>query len=408
MPRPRKRGNLERKTVRRKGVASPVRVTRQRVDGSSYDVWRCPYYAWTWTSRKPTTPPIIDGVPDEEALIWDHERHRRYAQGDTPEASANEAERLAQSYEEYNEWFQVSPTPLTYEDWIASNKGVTADCLPASADLGKLEDPPATSRTFSSVANEYIDSRGKYDHRGNFVPISNGYRNKIRNYLMHAGPIDKSPMAELKLPEVTQWFTAYQRGQSQATAARYKKWCLAIGRYAANAGYWKKNHFDSLPNLSLQPVRLNKRVFTLAEIDALWDASSSVQQRALMILLRLGLRFGEATGLTKDCLLDDDTIQIRYSQVRVRQSMATGAFKMLPMLDRPKTRSSMAQVVVPEPWMNILRESVQLSDATLIRAWDDDPELGARLHNFVVSNAKGTIWQESPALEAMKRTMQRA
>ena len=373
----------------------PHKTIRRRPDGSTYEIWRCGYRAVVWTLGPPGSN------------IWNRDIPVRFVQGNTPGEAEDAAALKGKSYDEYDAWMSNSSRFLTYDEWheeteAQARKPYTLPTTPA------LDDEVPASRTFSAVVREYYAARGGYDHAGNYTGISNGYRNKIDNYLMHARPIDTKVMSQLRLPQITAWFAEYQRRQSQPTAARFEKWCQMIGRYAETAGYWPRNLFNSLPKLSLQPVRQEKRVYSFAEIDALWEHATNVQQRALMVLLRLGLRFGEATGLTRDCLQDDDTILIKYAQVRIKITTPAGGNKMIPQLERPKTKASIAKVHVPKPWMEILRESVQHANGVLIRAWDDDPKTGARLHHFVASNTQGNIWQESAALEAMKRTLTKA
>jgi len=384
-------------------------------------VWRCQYYGFA-LSGETMTRKVREGGEwvSQEFWAWELDRKRLYAQGDTKEEAEAKAERLGKLHLEYEEWcWQCErdgnpPKPGdTFENWLGDKEAREnrdkPKATPALANMDAAEDETdhVAPANFTAVAQEFMATKGRFNRTKKFEPLKPSTRRTNNNYVKHAAAISNKPMDKLRLPEIMSWFHGYLSTHAEGTAARYKFWLCEVGRYAVKARYWNVNLFESLPELSIRPNIEIRRTWTLDEIDRMWDAAHSPQQKAIIVLCRLGLRFGEATGLTEADLLDDETIRVQYAQTRVNVG-TDDKQKLIPFLGDPKTSASAAKVRVPKAWMKILRESLEKAEPQLIRAYNDDPDQGARLHRFVVPNQLGEIWQESTATYAFERLMSRA
>jgi hypothetical protein len=215
-------------------------------------------------------------------------------------------------------------------------------------------------------------------------------------------------MEQLSRLDVDSWFSHYQQLHSQNTAYRFRAWLVPVGEYAVEMAYWNKNHFKALPKISAQRQD-DKPTLSFDDIDKLWRAASSEPQiAALFVLLRFGLRIGEALGLTADCINDDGTIHIKYNLSETpNDGTIQSKSKMLPFLGTTKTRASTSKIYIPKHWIPILRTSLDKSKPMLIQA-HDDKKFGLRNHNFVINNKFGQCWRDENAKRAVQKLMEQA
>lgn len=381
---PRRRVVQTGKTTRKWGVNNPVEVARVRKDGSQYTEWRVAYYAQ---------------VPyhDEAGQVVGFERKRRYA---CSNESGPAATKLAESRQ------------------TDSIKEEEAFWLGKKAERGEVvvqqPEPPQIPlrKSIEEVVNEMMRVRLRYED-GEVVGLRHSYARKIRNYLGHIqqSPLAHRPMDTLTLLVVSEWFASFMTSHAESTSARFKSFLVQAGKWALENNYWPRNLFERLPEVSMRPSSESERVFSFAEIDAMWAAASTQQEKALLVLLRCGLRQGECLGLTEANIINDHTIQIHYSLGEAdNQWDSTGRAgikkKYVDFLGKPKTRSSRARVHIPREWMPHLTASLSLSESCLIPAFDDDER--PRLHKFVLGNRFGFYWREWAASRCLKRLMERA
>jgi site-specific recombinase XerD len=397
LARPRKTVNNSSKRKLKWGLCRASQIERKRPDGDSYKVWRCEYA-------------VYDFKVEPIGGLWECLRYRRYAQGENDLEAERLAERMSKLNEIYcDEMFQPGSDTMSFSDWLGENENIAVSARPTKDfSANKTSQVFPSSKSFDEVAREYMSTRGKYTRDNKYVGLKAQYLRTIENYIRHAAPISVSNLDSLQLPEILSWFKNYLENHVQGSAARFKSWLCQVGRYALNAGYWPKNHFDSLQHVTMGSKSTEKRVWTLNEIDSMFNAAANCQQQAMLVLLRLGLRQAEINGLTESDLLNNDTIRIRYALNEVNVgSNASGHW--IPYLDRPKTDASSADKIrIPKIWMETLRESLEKSKAVQIRAWDDEADGVSREHRFVVSNAFGQPWGQSTSNAVLKRLMDRA
>lgn len=381
---PRKRVVQSGKTTRKWGVNNANEVTRKRKDGSTYTEWRVAYYAQT---------PYCD----ENGVVVGFERKRKYA---CSTASGPEASSLAKQREE------------------ASKADEEAFWRHRNAERGEFiirepEIPQAPQRrSIEEVVKEMMRVRLRYED-GEVVGLRHSYARKIRNYLGHLqqSPLTHRPMDTLSLLVISEWFASFMTSHAESTSARFKSFLVQAGKWALDNRYWERNLFERLPEVSMRPSAESERVFTFAEIDAMWNSARTPQEKALLVLLRCGLRQGECLGLTEANIISDHKIQVHYSLGEADNqwdSKGRGGIKKkyVDFLGKPKTRSSRTHVHIPREWMPYLKASLSLSESCSIPAFDD--ESGPRLHKFVLGNRFGFFWREWAASRCLKRLMQRA
>lgn len=383
-----RKSNAVRKTNRIVGKHTAYKVERRSPQGN-YTIWRCQYVGRVHE-------------PDANGL-WQYFEKRLYAQGETAAEAEKQAKEKTELYLEYDEWFWARGAllPLTYKDWLKSKQALEVE----SNKLIAAEELDRASVTLAVAHSRYKQTRVRYNPDGSRRMLSDSYVRRVDNYVQHMSAISATPLSKLNFHTISSCFSQVQTGLAMGTCARLRAYLVTIGEYAVLSEYWSKNLFDRLPSLSFQPANREKRIYTLEEIDRMWFASRTDQQRALLVLLRLGLRFGEATALTSEDILDDETIQIRYSQSRKSIPLSDG-IRLQPVLSAPKTTASMAKVYIPKRWMPILEKSLSQARPAYVQAWDE--EEGDRKHLFVIPNSKGLLWQEATALAAMKRLLLRA
>jgi hypothetical protein len=349
MGRPRTQGAKSSKLTLKWGVSKPFDSKRKRSDGTEYSVWRCSYYIYDFFLQ-----------PGEE--LWEVRRLRRYAQGDTDIEARKKAEQMTSLNERYcDETFPPGSEMQTFSDWLNTIVSNQSDLGIAQQEIRSKVENVQKSKTFELVAREYMESRTKYSVEGHPIDLKAQYLRTVENYIRHAAPLSELPMDSLRLPDITSWFKDYQMSHKQGTAGRLRAWLVPVGRYAERSEYWRKNLFESLPKLSTKTKKEEKRVWSLDEIDSMFGAATTIQQEAMLILLRLGLRQGEITGLTGDDLINENTIRIKYSLNLVNVGTHTNGH-WIPYLDRPKTDASAADKVrVSTVWMQVLKKSLEFS-----------------------------------------------
>lgn len=381
---PRRRVVQSGKTTRKWGVNNPVEVARVRKDGSQYTEWRVAYYAQV-------------PLHDENGQVVGFERKRRYA---CSNESGPAATKLAESRQAES---------LAQEEAFWNHKKVER----GEFIIREPEVPQAPPRrSIEEVVNEMMRLRLRYED-GELVGPRPSYARKIRNYLGHLqqSPLAHRPMDALQLLVVSEWFASFMTSHAESTSARFKSFLVQAGKWALDNHYWERNLFERLPEVSMRPSAESERVFTFAEIDAMWVAARTPQERALLVLLRCGLRQGECLGLTEANIINDHTIQIHYSLGEADnqwESKGRGGIKKkyVDFLGKPKTRSSRARVHIPREWMPYVTASLSLSESCFIPAFDDESR--PRLHRFVLGNRFGFFWREWAASRCLKRLMQRA
>jgi integrase len=371
-------------TTRKWGVNNPTKIQRARKDNSQYTEWRVAYYAQV---------PYLD----EKGEIIGFERKRRYACSteNGPAATKLAEKRRAESF-------------LQEEEFWNGEKVKRGEFLIQPKEVAQT--PPR--RSIEQVVFEMMKVRVRYED-GEVVGARHSYAKKIRNYLNHLekSPLANKPMDTMQLLTISQWFAGFMYEHAESTSARFKSFLVQTGKWALNNGYWSRNLFEQLPEMSMRASVESERIYSFDEIDAMWQAAELPREKALLVLLRCGLRQGECLGLTESHIINDHTIQIHYSLGETENQwniLGRGGAekKYVDFLGKTKTRSSKARVHIPQEWMKYLVESLALSEDCLIPAFDD--KRSPRLHKFVLSNRFGTCWREWAASRCIKKLMLRA
>lgn len=387
MPKPRITQRV--KTGRKWGTNKVSETTRRRPDGSTYIEWRMPYY-------------VDIPVLDEQSEIVTFERKRRFACSTVgPEDAEAKADLRRVEAGEVEEAYWREQKALRGELVIP----------------GRVDEVRTPERkTLTEVAHE-LNQHNKRYVQGKVEGHRKSYRKKLDNYINHVSNASFAgrPMDTLRPAEIHAWFHDFMAGHSQSTSARFKKWLLRVGDWAKESDYWSTNLFTRLPSISMEPGVESQRVFTFREIDQMWLAANSPQLRALLVMLRCGLRQGECLALREDDILDEQTIQVKYTLTEEDNlwddvSPSGKVTKAVQFLGPPKTARSAAKIHIPKPWMKLVEESLRCSDYKQVRAFDDAMVSAgkARLHRFVIGNRFGLLWDEWSASRGLKKLMERA
>lgn len=381
---------VKRKSSKRWGVQSVSTVTRTARDGSTYTEYRFPY-----------TAQVV--ILNEQGEAIGLEEVRRFAgSSESPQAAKDKAAQKAAENKAIEEAF-----------WESEDKR-----LGRFVENEKLPPPISVTPRRADIvvcAREMMRSRVKYED-GSLVGSRYGYERKQESYItvLQNSPLGTKPLDSLSLAEVSDWFIeSYLKTHAQSTAARFKDWLIQVGGWAVFNKYWQDNLFKHLPKLSKTATRSDSRVYTVEEIDRMWLAARSPQEKAMLVLLRCGLRQGECLALSEDDLLDGDTIKVQYTLNRAKNEwqdkMPDGSIpKTVSYLGKPKTAKSQTKVHIPKVWMPILIESVELSTVCLVRAYDDAQDDFKKQRRFVLGNRFGLAWIEWCAAEALRHLMERA
>ncbi len=380
----------KRKTAKRWGVQNVSEVKRSARDGTIYTEYRLPYWAWV---------PVLD---DQKAIIGFDKKRLVAASSVSPSEARQKAADSSKAYEEQleNYWKKeqrkrglIGPDPLP-----------PVEVEPRRVNL-------------LYCAEEMMRSRVRFQD-GELSGVRFSYELKQQSYLtiLKAWSLSTQPMDSLMLAMVSDWFiNAYLKGHSESTAARFKDWLVQVGEWGKSNRYWQDNLFSLLPALSKSSRVSASRVYTLDEIDLIWDAARTPQEKALLVLLRCGLRQGECLALCDDHIADKSTINVQYTLGREKNTwqdrLPTGLVPAtVTFLGRPKTKQSQGKVHIPEVWMPLVQESAALSTLSFVRAYDDDKRNGGRPQGrrFVLPNRYGQVWIEWCASKCLRRIMDRA
>lgn len=397
MGRTRLQSAEKNKSSRRRGKYTPVVRKFRRPDGTILERWGIQFAAEIWKL-----------LPDKRfELVRDYIRRRG-------ESAKHCEEQMAAFHEEndrYSEWLVSNNfPPVTKEEWRTQSVVSPVDTnLPQPALTPSLlaDDPPVISPVFlDAVANEFMELKLRRDQDGKPLGLSPSYMKKVQSYIRYFGPLATKPMNQLSRQDVDQWFRDYQLEHEQNTVSRFRGWLVPVGDYAVAYSYWKANLFTYLPKVAVRRQD-DKPTLTFQEIDKIWtEAAPDANLAALFVLLRFGLRIGEALGLTADCINDDGSINIKYNLSEIPNDGKTivSKYKMLPYLGSTKTRASASKVRIPKQWMPLLHQSLARAKPMLIQA-HDDKKFGLREHFFVVSNNKGICWRDESAKRGVNKLL---
>lgn len=400
MGRTRKQSAERKKSPRRWGKFTPTLKKVRRPDGSTLEFWSLQYPIVVWTL-------LSNGM-------WDTNKVYRQKRGDSEKHCKELVDAILEENERYIDWLVANNyPPVTIKEWrlLVSDLPVTV-----TEHVRLEESTPAvpaiivqtTSLTLDVVADEYMSNKGRYDRTGSFVPLSSSYVTRGKVYIRSFGTLISKSMDQLSRLDVDTWFSQYQQSHSQNTAYRFRAWLVPLGDYAVEMEYWKKNHFKALPKISAQRQD-DKPTLAFEDIDNLWrEAVSEPSIAALFVLLRFGLRIGEALGITSDCINDDGTVHIKYNLTDTpNDGTIQSKNKMLPYLGTTKTRASTSKIFIPKHWISVLRKSLEHAKPMLIQA-HDDKKFGLRCHSFVVNNKFGQCWRDENVKRAVYQLMEKA
>lgn len=380
----------KKRSTKEWGVQNTSQVVRKRKDGSSYIEYRHPYYV--------QCPVVADGqtVGCKKVRKW-------AASSVSPSDAKAIAERRQQD-------------ALAHEPALNSMAALTS---PQREVVAKASASPVLKRTLIQCAEEYMTSRKRYREK-RVVGHQFGYRKKQNGYIstIKRSDLDSMPLNQLTLAQVVSWFNnEYMPSHSETTAARFRAWLVSVGHWARRNRYWDENLFEDLPVLSATAPKKDSRIYTVHEIDAMWDSARTPQERALLVLLRCGLRQGECTGLTEEQILDDETIFVKYSlgyedNIWGMTTPLGNIPKAVPFL-HPAKGSSAMKVHIPKDWMVFVKQSLALSVPDIKRAYDDvdgtNPSPGNPIpRRFVLPNRYGLAWGDTCVSEALRNLMVRA
>lgn len=413
--------------------STPPKPTRRKGHQSTHDVvvhghkkWRTAYYAY---------------VPDNGTL----KAVRRFVTRDTPVQAEQDGKALGAEYEAYRTAWNGG-FYRTIEEWRAEH-GEKKRVLPVenarlqeSASARKPTEEPATAgsvKTGTHVSGGrlleglekklkgiFVGARpptaidaalgmmavGKrYDRDAKLRDAKESYKRRQENYIRHLeqSPLGDVPMSGVQLQSLLVWWQGWCETHAPGTAARFRSWLIMLGRHARKARYWADNLFEELPEPPKTVHLLPQRVWTFAEIDALWGACKNPQDEAGLVLLRAGLRQCEVIAVREaDCDFSACTITVRYSMGR--KNLGTwrkGENKLDAYMDVPKSPSSCATIKLPAQWMEKLKKSVEHAvpcDVPCVV-----PEDGVR-QRFVVNNRFGEFFTDTASTKHMKRLVRRS
>ncbi len=398
MARARKQSAEKKKSPRRWGKFTPTMKKVRRPDGSVLEFWSLQYPIEVWSL-----------LPDGK---WDTNKIYRHKRGDSPKHCEELVAAVLEENDRYVDWLIANKyPPVTIKDW-RSQRDVSAAAVidvpqPVVTPILLDDDVPATTPVFlDAVANEFMQSKRRYQN-GKLVGLSPSYMKKVQAYVGSFGSLANKPMNQISRQDVEQCFRDYQLEHEQNTVSRFRGWLVPVGDYAVACSYWKANLFTYLPKVAVRRQD-DKPTLTFQEIDKIWtEAEPDANLAALFVLLRFGLRIGEALGLTADCINDDGSINIKYNLSEIPNDGKTivSKYKMLPYLGSTKTRASASKVRIPKQWMKILHRSLEQAKPMRIQAFDD--QTGPREHLFVVSNNRGFCWRDENAKRAVNKVLEK-
>jgi len=388
------------KSTRRRGKYTPVVRKFRRTDGTILERWGIQFAAEVWKL-----------LPDGRfELVRDNIRRR----GDSAKHCEEQMAAFLEENDRYSEWLASNNyPPITKEDWrsqrdVSDVETVVSPSIPITPITGGVAEADIPPIFLDAVAETFMSTKGRYDRTGSWVPLASSYVTRGKVYIRSFGTLVSKSMDHLTRFDVDTWFSQYQQSHSQNTAYRFRGWLVPVGDYAVEMNYWPKNHFKALPKISAQRQD-DKPTLSFDDIDKLWRAAGTEPQIAsLFVLLRFGLRIGEALGLTADCINDDGTIHIKYNLTETpNDGTIQSKSKMLPFLGTTKTRASTSKIHIPKHWISTLRTSLDKSKPMLIQA-HDDKKFGLRSHNFVINNKFGQCWLDENVKRGVQKIMQQA
>ena len=397
MARARKQSAEKKKSPRRWGKFTPTMKKVRRPDGSILEFWSLQYPIEVWSL-----------LPDGK---WDTNKIYRHKRGDSPKHCEELVDAVLEENDRYVDWLIANKyPPVTIKEWRSKSDAPIVEtalvaCDPEISEITSEPDESITKRSLDAVAQEYMLAKRRYDRNGNFVELSPSYIQRALVYSRSFGTLLTKPIDQLTRQDVDTWFGGYQRDHKQNTVSRLRGWLSPLGDYAVQNSYWKKNLFANLPKVAVQRQD-DKPTLTFEEIDKIWiEAATDSNLAALFVLLRFGLRIGEALALTSSCINTDGTIQVKYnlSELPNDGKAIKSSNKMLPFLGSTKTRASASKVRIPKQWMVFLHRSLEKAKPMLIQAFDD--QNGPREHLFVVSNNRGLCWRDENAKRAVNKVL---
>jgi len=383
------------KSPRRRGKYRPTVRKYTRPDGTILERWTIQFAAEVWKPQ-----------PDGN---WEFVREYPRRRGESAKHCEEQMAEFIEEHNRYNVWLKENEYPHATKDQWRTQSVVT----PTTIDSPRIElTPPvftdvAQSLTpvfLDAVADEFMQSKRRYQN-GKLVTLSATYMERVQVYVRSLGSLVNKPMNQISRQDIDLWFREYQQDHQQNTVNRLRGWFASFGEYAVACSYWTANLFASLPKVSAQRQE-DKPTLTFQEIDKIWtEAASDANLAALFVLLRFGLRIGEALALTSECLNDDGSIRVKYN---LSETPNDGEYiqsknKMLPYLGSTKTRASASKVRIPKQWMPLLRQSLACAKPMIIKAFDD--KNGPREHLFVVSNNKGICWRDESAKRGVNKLL---
>lgn len=384
MPRPRKPRIVTREPVKRWGILTPKVREMERKDGTAHAFFYVQYPVTIWV--------------DDPVIGWSRKKIYRAVRGASSKECSRNAEAKMAEAQRYVTWMEANGEPrITFENWKSGDS-------PYDIEADACTTRP---RTLAEANDEYLASRVRFQpHRGE-ADLRTSTVERSRKYIAATKAIKDQPLSKLDVRAVLQWFKKYASTHSQNTVSRTRAHLVAVGDFAVTVGSWQANHFRSLPKVSATKQD-DKPIFSFEQIDQVWNAAEQANLKALLVLLRMGLRIGEALGLTSDDILDKHRIRIHYTATeKENDGTLHPKHKIVPYQGHTKTRASHSKVVIPPQWMDILKASLANAKPMRIAAFDDG-EAGPREHLFVINNKFGTRWGHENARRAMQELLKRA
>lgn len=345
---------------------------------------------------------------------------RKQLTATSEEEAVRRAEKLERLHERFKEdWDTVGPSPMfdDFKSWRIWRDRVDAQLererIWAAANEERqarrqefIEDMMKT-RTVIQAAEEVMATSGLWLN-GKHRAQKPSWIRRQQNYVNHLREADfaETRMDQLGLHGLRLWWRKWCGDRAPGTAFRFRSWLVRVGRISRRPGYWPENLFEDLDDVPRAAVA-RQRVWELSEVDALWTAAIKPREAALLVLLRCGLRQGEAIAIREaDLDFDPNTVHVRWSMGRRNVgSSKRGEQKFEPYVDAPKTSSSAAALRLPMVWMDVLKKS--LADSAPCDVPCAVPHEG-QAQRFVIHSSKGHFLTDTASTKLMQRILKRS
>jgi integrase len=201
---------------------------------------------------------------------------------------------------------------------------------------GRWVDPSAGRVTFGVYAAEWVRDR----------PIRDSTRTRYEGYLGHMRELRDVPLANLRASTLRTWQAALSARVAKSTARTIRGVASSILRSAVTDRLIAASPLDGVP-LPPKPDRVLVRPYSAARVQALRDCITPRYSAGIVVGAGLGLRRGEAMGLTVD------RVDFLRREVTVdRQLIGVRAGR--PVFGPPKTAASVRIVPAPQSVLDVL------------------------------------------------------